>query len=139
MPAVYGRRDTPDGEFLTHFNTRFPQATSWQPRTLASGTSASLTGALSNKCVSLAYLVLNDSPPPPPPGNSGRPFVPAWASAPTAQPPRTPPFLFYNSSPSDIEQVVSPPDANLFELARWKKPYEQWVRRTPAWGPLTLA
>jgi hypothetical protein len=43
------RWDLTDDDLLTHFNTRFPQTSSWKMRTLPSATAASLTGALSNK------------------------------------------------------------------------------------------
>jgi hypothetical protein len=131
------RWDLTDDDLLTHFNTHFPQTSSWQMRTLPPATDATLIGALSNKRATLGSL-LNDTPPPPPPGGCGRPSVPAWVSHPTDHPTLTT-FLFSNCLPSDTASGPSRPDATLSALARRKKPYERWVRRTPVWGPLTLA
>ena len=130
------RWDLSDHDLLTHFNSIYPQRTSWRLQDLTSAINATLTGALSKKRATLASL-LNDTPPLTPPGGSGRPSVPAWASMPSAH--RAPtPFLFSNSSPSAIEWDPSLPDATPSALARWRKPYERWARRTPDWGPLTL-
>ena len=126
-----------DSQLLSHFNSRFPQNVRWQLRTLESATNTYLIGALSRKHANLASL-LNDNPLPPLHGVSGRPSVSAWASAPRGHRMSTS-SLYCNSSPSAIEQAASPPDASLFDLARWKRPYEQCVRRTSEWGPLTLA
>ena len=127
-----------ESQLLTHFDSRFPQNKPWQMQTLAFATNTSLIGALSRKRANLASL-LNDNPLPPLRGPSGRPSVQAWASAPTAPPPTLTLSLYCNSLPSATKQVASPPDASLFDLALWKRPYKQWVRRTPDWGPLTLA
>jgi hypothetical protein len=130
------RWDLNDHDLLTHFNTHFLQTTSWHMRTLPSATNASLIGALSNKRATLGSL-LNDTPPPSPPGGFGRPSVPAWASSPSDRPTLTT-SLFSNCSHNATAPDPSRPDATLSDLARWRRPYERWVRRTPEWGPLTL-
>jgi hypothetical protein len=131
------RWDLTDDQLLTHFNSTYPQATSWQLQTLTSAINASLNGALFKKRATLASL-LSVMPPPPPRGGSGRPSVPAWESTPTARGASTP-SLFSSSSRNDIALAPSRPDVNPSALARWRKPYERWARRTPDWGPLTLA
>jgi hypothetical protein len=130
------RWDLTDDALLTHFNSTYPQTLSWQLRTLLPATNALLTGALSKRPAMLASL-LKDSPPLRDPGLSGRPSVPVWGSIPSKRP-RSTLSLYCNSSPSATEQALSHPVASLSDLARWKTPYERWVRRTPDWGPLTL-
>ena len=130
------RWDLSDSELLTLFNTRYPQKTSWQLQTLKPATNAWLIGALPRRPAKLASL-LNDSLQQRKPGICGRPSVPVWASAPTAIPTMTQ-SLFSNCSPTATVSAPLPPDVNLSDLARWKTPYERWVRRTPDWGPLTL-
>jgi hypothetical protein len=123
--------------FLSHFNISFPQAVSWRTQTLPPETSAILIGALSLKPQPWADL-LNKVPMQPPCGSSGRPSVPTWASMPTAYPPRTP-SLFSRCMPTATAQAPSPPVVDPSGLARWRMPFERWARRTPGWGPLTLA
>ncbi|KAI2503277.1 adenylate kinase [Fragilaria crotonensis] len=126
-----------DAALLTHFNTSYPQATSWQMLHLSPETSASLIGALSRKR-QLCAALLNVAPTPPHHGRSGRPFVPASASTPLAWIPPEIPSLFSNSTPIATAAAPWPPVVDLSGLARWKMPYERWTRRTPGWGPLTL-
>ncbi len=130
------RWDLDDDALLTHFDSTYPQTTSWQLRTLSSDTNVILIGSLSKQRATLASL-LSDAPPLPPRGGYGRRSVPAWASMATVTQAGTP-SLFCSSLPSDIAREPSPPDANPSGLARWRRPYERWVRRTPDWGPLTL-
>ena len=129
------RWDLSDASLLTHFNSHYPQIVSWELRTLPCAFNAALIGALFKKRATLASL-LNDMPAPRPRGVCGRPSVPAWASMPIVHQAPTP-SLFSNCSPSDIAPGPWPPDANRSDLARWRKPYERWARRTPDWGPLT--
>lgn len=131
------RWDLSDSALLTHFNTRYPQAVSWQMRTLLPATNVSLIGALSKTRASIGFL-LNATQAPSRPGKRGRPSVPAWASNPTGLPTPTT-SLCFNSSPSDTAMAPSHPGASRSDLAQWRKPYELWGRRMPDWGPLTLA
>ena len=125
-----------DADLLTHFNTTYPQAVSWQMLTLASAPSALLIGALSKKQQPCAAL-LRVAPAQPPRGPSGRPFVPASASMPTTCLPSTP-SLFSNYTHNAIAPAPVHPVVDRSGLAQWRMPYERWARRTPAWGPLIL-
>ncbi len=127
-----------DAELLTHFNTTYPQANSWQMLHLRPATSATLIGALSRHQQPCADL-LSAAQVPPRRGRCGRPSVPALASMPMSLPP--PPgtlSLFSNCLHTATGAVPSPPVADLSGLARWRTPYERWARRTPGWGPRTL-
>jgi hypothetical protein len=123
-----------DHALLTHFDRTYPQTVSWQLRPLPADFSSSLIGALSRQPAPIP------SAPGPrcPLGSSGRPFVPAWASAPTPWGPATP-YLFSNCSHSATALANSRPATTLSDLGQWRTPYEMWGRRTPHWGPLTLA
>lgn len=131
------RWDLSDQALLTHFDTHYPQATSWQLWTLSPATNVSLTGALSNKRAPSASppnarLLLT------PLGHCGRPSVPASASIPSAWTSQTQ-SLFSSSSPSATAMAPLHPDVGPSGIARWKTPYVRWVGRTPGWGPWTLA
>ena len=130
------RWELSDDQLLSHFNTHYPQALSWQIRTLPRATNAILTGALSKKRA-IPGSHINAMPPPPQHGSCGRPSVPASASTPMPWTAVTQ-SLFSNSSPTGIAPARSHPDVGPCGLAQWKMPYERWVRRTPGWGPLTL-
>ena len=126
-----------DSELLTHFNTSYPQVTSWQMLPLPCATNASLIGALCKKPLSSAAL-LNDVPTPLPRGICGLRSVPRSGSLLPSSPIPIP-FLSSNSLHKDIAPVSSHPVVDLSGLAQWRTPYERWARRTPGWGPLTLA
>ncbi len=125
-----------NAELISHFNLTYPQHTSWEMRTLNPAFASSLIGALSRRPLPTA-AVHNAYTPRQPLGSSGRPFVPAWASAPTPWGPATP-YLFSNSSPSATALANSPPATSLSALGQWRTPYAMWARRTPHWGPQTL-
>ena len=125
-----------DAELLTHFNLHYPQRTSWIMLPLPTELASSLIGALCRQQPSSA-AALNAPGPRQPLGRSGRPSVPAWASAPTPWGPATP-YLFSNCSPSATGPGSSPPAASLSNLGQWRTPYEAWGRRMPHWGPRTL-
>jgi hypothetical protein len=131
------RWDLTDHELLTHFDRTYPQASSWCMRTLQPATNAALIGALSRRRP-LNASPLNALPAEPQPGLSGRPSVPASASTPLLLGTGTP-YLFCNSTPNATATAPLRPVVTLSELGQWKTPYERWARRTPEWGPLTLA
>ena len=68
------RWDLSDDALLTHFNTHYPHARSWQMRMLSPATNALLIGTLS-KTRSSAASPLGKMPLPTPPGPSGRPSI----------------------------------------------------------------
>ena len=131
------RWDLSPEALLTHFDTHYPQARSWQLHHLSSATNASLIGALYRKRPHAGYLA-NVVELPIPRGSCGN------ASAPAC---KLPPSLFASatmspsssSSPNATAPAPSPPAATLSALGQWRMPYERWARRMPGWGPLTLA
>ena len=126
-----------DSELLTHFNSTYPQSTSWELRQLGAHMLSALNGALFKKrCV--PACLLNAIGPVKPPGGSGRPFVPISASLPTFATPLGTRYLYLNSLPTFTEPVRLHPAASPSHLARWEKPYEAWDRRFPGCGPSTL-
>ena len=126
-----------DQALLTHFNRFYPQTASWQLCHLPPDLTRAVTGALSRRRYVPASL-RTAAPPRTPPGASGRPFAIASATTPDCLQSRIP-SLFSNSLPTAIERASLPPAASLSALARWRTPYERWARRSPGWGPLTLA
>lgn len=126
-----------DAALLTHFDTVYPQAASWCMQTLPPATSAIVIGALSNIPQPCAAL-LSEVPTQPPHGTSGRPSVPVSVSMSTTSPPSTP-SLSSCCSPSVTAPAPSPPAVDRCGLAQWRMPYDRLARRTPGWGPLTLA
>jgi putative SOS response-associated peptidase YedK len=96
-----------------------------------------VTGALSRRRFVPGSL-LSDAPPKTPPGASGRPFAPASATTPASRELPTV-SLFSNSLPTGTARASLLPAASPSALGRWRTPYERWVRRSPGWGPLTLA
>jgi hypothetical protein len=125
-----------DNAPLTHFNTMYPQAASWQMLTLPSELSAITIGALSRKPRQCAAL-LSEAPALSPRGRSGRPSVPASASTPSTSRLVTP-SLFSSCMPSATAPAPLLQGVDPSGLAQWRTPYERWARRTPGWGPRTL-
>ena len=124
-----------DADLLSHFTHHYPQASPWRMLTLSPETNSSLLGALFRRrpaSVSLASV----PPPPPPRGGSGPLSVTASPWIPRPCPPTPCPCskCLHNNC-----ATVPSPAVDLYGLVRWKKPFAPWARRTPAWGPLTLA
>lgn len=129
--------DMNDEALLTHFNTRFPQPTSWSMRPLPPAMASALTGALFKSRRVPASLSSAVSPLMPLCA-SGRPFVPTSASLPASRTPLPIGSLFSSSLPSVTAPDPLPPAVGPCALARWRTPYEVWARRSPGWGPRTL-
>lgn len=127
-----------DTALLTHFNSVYPQRTSWQLHHLTPPMTLALTGALSKQRCNPAFLH-SETVPFTPPGASGRRFVPRSASMPCS--PRSPEtrYLYCNSLPTVTGTAALPPAGDSFALGRWRTPYAVWARRLPGWGPRTLA
>ena len=123
---------------LTHFNSHYPQPTSWELRQPSPAILSALSGALfKRRCV--PACLLNAIAQPTPPGASGRPFVPVSASLPTSPTLPLTKSLFSNSSPNGTASAAFRPAVGPSDLAQWRMPYEAWGRRSPGWGPSTLA
>ena len=135
--AASRRWDLSDDVLLTYFDSHYPQARSWQLYQLNSATNASVIGALSRKRPRDGYLA-NVAAPLMPPGLSGKPFAQVCTSLPSLFAPVATSHSF-NSLPNATAPAPSFPAATLSALEQWRTPYERWVRRTPGWGPMTLA
>jgi hypothetical protein len=97
-----------DSQFLTHFNTHYPQNMSWRLQHLTPSMSSALTGALfKRRCVPAALL--NAPVPRIPHGASGRPFVPHLASMPDSRASTETRYLFSCSSPTATSMAPSLP------------------------------
>ena len=125
-----------DSDLLSHFARSYPQASPWQLRTLPSVTNSALIRALCRQRPAAAFP---DNVPvlPTPRGPCGPPSAPSSPSTPSRYPPTPSPsckFSLNAPAPAPLPPAVGPLD-----LARWRKPSAPWGRRTPGWGPLTLA
>ena len=130
------RWDLSDADLLTHFNSVYPQATSWTLFPLRPATNSSLTGALCRKRPTGASLA-NAVPLPSQVGATGSRSALACSSTPGNWAPVTP-CPFSSSLHSVIEPDRLHPAVDLSALGQWRTPYELWARRTPGWGPRTL-
>ena len=132
------RWDLSDTALLTHFNAVYPQASSWRLLTLTPGMHSAVIGALSRKR-STRISLRTGIPPPPAPGPSGNGSVFPSESGPTSSMCPVTPSPCSCCSPSGIAPVPSLPATSPSALARWKTPSAMWRRRSPGWGPRTLA
>jgi hypothetical protein len=125
-----------DDDLLTHFNDRYPQASRWQLWTLSPDTNSALIGSLFRQPPDHAFLH-NAALLPVPPGVCGPSSATPSAAIPIpCQPTRS---LCYNSLPSAYAAAPHPPAVDRCGLETWRKSSAPWARRTPGWGPLTLA
>ena len=131
------RWDLSDSALLTHLNTRYPQAQSWKLHPLPPATNSALTGALCRKRPPDGFLG-NITSLPTPVGASGPLSAQARSWTPTTWAPATP-SPCSSCLHNDIAPDRSLPAVNRCDLGQWRMPYERWVRRTPGWGPRTLA
>jgi len=105
---------------------------SWTLAPLPSDIAYTLTSALSNT-TSLAACRHLDPAPSTQPGTSGCPFAPQSTWTPTSQRSTilSPPYSFL---PDNTVQDTWLPQVVLSVLEQWKRPFEPWDRRSPAWG-----
>ena len=125
-----------DSDLLSHFAAHYPQASPWRLLTLDSETNLALIGALFRQRPKHAFLA-SVSTPPAKPGSSGP--LSATASPWTPTTCLQIPSRSCKSSPSACALAPLPPAVDLCGLAQWRTPFAQWARRTPGWGPRTLA
>jgi hypothetical protein len=125
-----------DTALLTHFDSVYPQTSSWQLHHLLLATNSALTGALCRQRPSNESLD-NVTPLPLPAGTFGNSSALPSISihSPSLLPTSS---LYCNFSPSATAPVPARPAVSLSDLGQWRTPYKRWVRRTPGWGPLTL-
>ena len=132
------RWDLSETALLTHFNSWYPQDASWQLLTLHPDMHSAVIGALSQRR-SIPVTLRLEASRPPLPGSFGKISVTASASAPTSKTSPEIRFPSFSFLPSSIEQAESHPATDLFALGRWRTPSARWRRRSPGWGPWTLA
>ena len=132
------RWDLSDAELLSHFNSTYPQDTSWTSLHLTPTMFCAVIGALSRKRSTPTNLHIGALPLPLP-GTFGNVSALLPASTLTSPTSAGIPYPSCSSSPISIGRAVSPPATGPFDLARWKTPSAMWRRRSPGWGPWTLA
>ena len=132
------RWDLSDHALLTHFDALYPQDSSWQLLTLQPAMYSAVIGALSRQRSIPANLHIAATRPVPP-GASGSSSVPTPASDPTFKTSPATRSPSYCSSPTSIGSAASHPATGLSGLVPWKTPSVTWRRRSPGWGPWTLA
>ena len=125
--------DLTDSQLLTHFNTHYPQETSWQLLHLRPEMRSALISALLRRR-SAPELYLHATKRPKLRGLGGVRFAPSSMSTPTFQ--RWPTLSHCSRfSVSAGEMAVSLPVVNPTGLAQWKTRYGLSVRSFPHWGP----
>jgi hypothetical protein len=122
-----------DSQFLSYFNTTFPQHTSFHHVHLASQMTSAVILALRSKTCKAASLLVA----PPPPiitGQNGRRSQLNWASIPYSKPSKT---KYHSYRSSDDEFVLDNLQQTKLQssLERLKITYGQLARRTSPWGP----
>jgi hypothetical protein len=132
------RWDLSDAALLTHFNSLYPQATSWMLLTLQTEMLSAVIGALSRKRSAPANLRIAATLPRPPGafGNASAPpqaSDPTWTMFPAIASPSC------SSSLINTERDASRPAKGPSDLVQWRTPSAMWRRRSPGWGPWTLA
>lgn len=122
-----------NSEFLTYFNSTYPQTRSWRLWTPPPGLVSSTIGALLRQR-SPPELFLNAPAPPIPTGPSGLTSAPRWPSIPFSPTLKTPlSSSKYSSTATELEPL--PPVASLSSLGPWKMPYGVLAKRSLSWGP----
>ena len=132
------RWDLSDPDLLTHFDSAYPQDTSWQLLTLQPDMLSAVIGALSRKRSVPANLRIAATLPRPP-GGYGNVSAPRPAFDPTS--PMFPVTVSpsFSSLLSVTAPVASRPAKRQSDLELWRMPSAMWRRRLPGWGPSTLA
>jgi hypothetical protein len=125
-----------DTALLSHFHLNYPQASPWRLLTLPHATNSALTCALFRKRPNHAFLD-NASIPRALPGPDGPHSAEALPFNPLSFQPTPSPS--YRSLFRDCVAASPQPAVDPSGLARWRTPSVQWARRTPGWGPRTLA
>ena len=132
------RWDLSDSQLLTHFNSSFSQSTSWTLHTLPNAMRSAVTGSLLRRR-SLPVTLQIANPPRPVPGKPGNVSAPPWDAARTCLTSPGTPCPCLCSSLTAIAPAPLLPATAPSGLVQWRKPSAKWRRRSPGWGPLTLA
>ena len=126
-----------DIQFLSHFNSQFPQNKSFHHVHLPSATISAVISALRMKTSPLESLLV--APPAPIPiGQPGSATPLTWASIPFSKPSKTP-YLSYKSSSEEFEPELYQQAAIPSSLDRLKITYGRLDKRSLHWGSRTHA
>jgi hypothetical protein len=122
---------------LVHFDLRYPQDRPWQLLHLRPQMLSALTSALHRKRHALpsslpAYAPLIAH------GTSGKISASPWTSTPCSAASKNQPRSS-KSSLCEPATDASPKAVSLSGLEQWLRPFATWARRSPYWGPQTLA
>lgn len=132
------RWDLSNTALLTYFTSTYPQSTSWRLITLAPETLSAVIGALSRRRSTPTSLRIA-TPPQPLPPTFGNASAPIMACAPTSLMSLETSCPSCSSSRSNTAPAAFPPATGPSDLERWRTPSAKWRRRSPGWGPTTLA
>ena len=132
------RWDLSNDNLLTHFNFVYPQAITWTLLTLEPVMFSAVIGALL-RTHSLPINLRIGTPPTPLLDVSGRVSATPTDCSPTCEMSQA--TLCPSSSylPKNIGPAASLAATSPCALAQWKTPSATWRRRSPGWGPSTLA
>ena len=132
------RWDLCDSALLSHFNASYPQVTSWISLTLPPNFLSAVIGALCRRRCTPTNLTIA-TPLPPQRGRCGNnSAAPCKCNLISETSPATPSPSSCSSRNSTARDASRPATA-LYALVQWRTPSATWRRRSPAWGPWTLA
>jgi hypothetical protein len=113
-----------DSALLSHFNSSYPQSSSWQLHHLRPATNSAVIGALCRKRRNTVSLA-NETPQPLQVGTSGTNSAHPCTKIPGLFPHHNS-FPCYSSSPNAIAPGAARPAVSLSDLGQWRTPYERW-------------
>lgn len=128
--------DLSDEDFLTHFDSTYPQMRSWRFCHLQLPMLSAVTSALRRQR-SNVELFLDATVPPTAPGKFGPGFAPSTVKT-RSYPKSKTSSPSSKSTPTESEPGKPPKVVSPSGLRPWLKSYVMWVRHSPSWGPLTL-
>ena len=132
------RWDLTDSALIAHFNSLYPQNTSWTMQTLPDEMRYAAIGSLSRRRWIPATLRIAKHPPRVP-GASGNVSALPSVVDPTCSTSLATLSRCSCSLPKGTALAPLSPATDPCALAQWKMPSGKWHRRSPGWGPLTLA
>ena len=121
-----------DHDFLTHFNTMYPQPLSYHYATPTPAMTSAVISALLKKPYNVESL-RDEMPAPTPTGTPGAVSQLSWASTPFSKPSRTR-YQSYKSSSTEFEKEHLQSTAIPSSLERLKITYGALDKRSPCWA-----
>ena len=131
------RFDLSDEDLLTHFDSTYPQDQPWQQRQLRPAMHSALICSL-RKQRPAPESFLQQPTDATEDGSSGRPTAPSSAWTPTSAPKPTQCRSSWSTRTGSVPVNVVVADGPS-KLAQWIPSFATWARRSPFWGPQTLA